>query len=466
MLLYVIVGISSLSIIGFYSYFKAKQALIARAFEQLNSVKSIKKLQIENYFGEHKHNKNEYRISINDINSIMLDTNRTDGLGLSGEVYIVGDDFYLKSKSRFFPDSKTPVHAKTESIRKAFLHGNGNSIGQDYRNELCLSSYDKLSIPGLNWIILAEIDYKEAMIPITNLRNDLIFVSIIVIILILSIAQVISSDIIIPILKLKNAALRIGKGDLKTKVNINSENEFGVLAATFNQMTDNIEKNTIELLNEKTKRISALYDGQEFERQRISRDLHDGLAQHLIAIKMNLENLIRRNEFLNKENTNELRTQLNNAIDELRKISYDLAPVGLLGFSLEAALENLCNQVQKNSGISIDFFSFGNLTDLNQRCKIYLYRIVQEALHNAIKHSEASSIDIQITETNQHFVLMIEDNGKGFDFDTKNLGLGQGLFNIRERSILLNGTFDVESFPGKGTTIRVKINKCIDDGKN
>ncbi len=467
MLLYILVSISSLSIIGFYSYFKSKNALISRAFEQLNSVKSIKKLQIENYFIQYKErDRNKYTINPEEINSIMLDTNRTKGLGKTGEIYIVGNDYLLKSKSRFYSNAKTPVIAKTEAIRNAFHYGDGFCLGYDYRNKLCLSSYDKLSISGLNWIIIAEIDYIEAMIPITNLRNDLLFVSFIIIVLVLSIAQVISSDIISPILKLKNAALRIGKGDLDAKVDINSENEFGVLASAFNQMGDNIKSSTIELVNERTKRISALYDGQEFERQRISRDLHDGLAQHLIAIKINMENLFRRNEFFDKEKTNDLKSQINNSIDEIRKISYDLAPAGLLDFSIEAALKNLCSQVENNSGIKIDFFAFGNLTGLNQRCKIYLYRIVQEALNNAIKHSEASKIDIQITETNQHFVLMIEDNGKGFNFNVNNLGLSQGLLNIRERSILLNGTFDVESLPGQGTTIRVKINKCAEDGKD
>lgn len=115
----------------------------------------------------------------------------------------------------------------------------------------------------------------------------------------------------------------------------------------------------------------------------------------------------------------------------------------------------------KNTGILIDFSSFGNFENIKARTKIYMYRIVQEALNNSIKHAEATQIQIQFTETNQNLVLMIEDNGKGFNYDADNLGLGKGLFNMRERSILLNGTFDVETFPAKGTTIRVKVNKII-----
>jgi two-component system sensor histidine kinase DegS len=138
-----------------------------------------------------------------------------------------------------------------------------------------------------------------------------------------------------------------------------------------------------------------------------------------------------------------------------------LAPSGILEFGFEMAIKNLCNQVQKTTGINIDFSWFGNFEHIKQRTKIYLYRIVQEALNNAIKHSEATQIQIQLTETAENLVLIIEDNGKGFNYDTNDLGLGKGLFNMRERSILLDGTFDVETSPEKGTTIRVKVNKVV-----
>ncbi|HBY02161.1 MAG TPA: hypothetical protein DEG92_06465 [Rikenellaceae bacterium] len=455
MFLYLIVGFSSLSIIGIYSYYKARNALIMRATEQLISVKSLKMEQLENYLT------NNDKINFEEIDRIMLDTNQINGLGKSGEVYIVNYDFRMISKSRFFPDSESHIKVETDAVKSAFKTGNGTSISHDYRGVLCLGSFDILTIQNLKWAIVAEIDYNEAIVPIKELRNDLIFVSAIILILIFSIAQVITTDIILPIVKFKKAALKIGEGDFDAKVDINSENEFGVLALTFNQMIDNIQINTSELVDEKAKRISALYDGQEFERHRISRELHDGLAQEMIAIKMTLENLISRKEIFNNQKITELKSQVNHAIDELRKISTDLAPSGILEFGFEIAIRNLCNQIQKNTGIQIDFSWFGNFEHIKQRTKIYLYRIVQEALNNAIKHSEASQIQLQLTETAENLVLIIEDNGKGFNYNTNDLGLGKGLFNMRERSILLDGTFDVESFPEKGTTIRVKVNKIV-----
>jgi len=466
MFLYFVVGFSSLSIIGFYSYFKAKNALIARAFEQLNSVRSLKQIEIENYFRTHRSPSNKYLIDPDELNSILLDTSRNNVLGKSGEIYLVGSDFILRSKSRYSHGTSDQIKAETKSIKRAFTEGQGNGVCKDYRGVLSLNSFNRLNIGGLNWIIIAEIDYEEAMITIINLRNDLLFVSIIVLILIFSIAQVITTDIVGPIIKFKNASVKIGDGDLDTKVYFDVENEFGILSSAFNQMLDDIKKNTAELISERIKRISALYDGQEFERQRISRDLHDGLAQHLIAVKMSFENLINRKEFDDEKKISELKQQIFNSIEELRKISYDLAPAGMMDFTLEGAINNMCQQIQKNSNLVIEFSSYGDLSGLDKRSKIYLYRIIQEALNNTIKHAEATKVDIQITETKEHFVLMIEDNGKGFDIDNKALGLGKGLLNIRERSILLNGSFDVESIPGVGTTIRIKTDKKIESGEN
>lgn len=453
--LYLIVGISSVSIIGIYSYYKAREALIMRATEQLKSVNSLKRVQIINYLNTSD------SISSEEIDRIMIDTNHIGGLGNTGEVYLVDSDFNMVSKSRFLDNRVNPVKVATNAVKKALSNGYGTIISNDYRGILCLGSFDKISVKGFNWAIVTEIDYDEAIIPIKNLRNDLFLVSAIILILILSIAQVITTDIVMPILKFKKSALKIGEGNFDAKVKIESENEFGVLAQTFNQMIDNIQKNTLELVDEKAKRVSALYDGQEFERHRISRELHDGLAQELIAIKMTLENLISKKDLLNDKKINELIGQINNSIDELRKISTDLAPSGILEFGFEIAIKNLCNQIQKSSGVHIDFSWFGDFENIKQRTKIYLYRIVQEALNNAIKHSEAGQILVQLTETNENLVLIIEDNGKGFKYNANDMGLGKGLFNMRERSILLDGTFDVETYPEKGTTIRVKVNKIV-----
>jgi signal transduction histidine kinase len=463
MYLYVAVAVTSISLVGSYSYFQSRAALRTRAFEQLTSVKSIKKVQLENFFEFNQKITPQQEAAF--LNTVLADTTQTRGLGRSGEVYVVDDQFYIKSKSRFnnYQDNRK-IRVYTSAARKAFKSGEGHSVTYDYRGIKCLSSYDRLNIKGRNWIILAEIDYDEAMAPTFNLRNDIVLISLVIILLIFSIAQIITTDIIRPVARLKDAAMRIGSGDYTTKVLKARDDEFGLLATAFNQMMDDIKKNTDELLLEKTKRITALFDGQEMERHRISADLHDGLAQQLIAIRLTLDNIINRNEFLDQNKVNNLRNQILVAVDEVRKISYDLAPAGLLDFTLDIALSNLVNQMQGNSDIQIDFSAFGNFNGIEQKAKIYLFRIAQEAISNTLKHAAAGQIHVQLTETSQHYVLIIEDDGKGFNFDKNKPGLGKGLFSMQERSLLLNGTFDVETSPENGTTIRVKVNKSDGNG--
>ena len=152
------------------------------------------------------------QISIQDINSIMLEDNPENGLGKSGEVYLVGDDYLMRSNSRFIPNSVLNTVVKTISANNAFKDKVGSSLIDDYRTVACLSSFDRLNIPGLNWAIIAEIDYSEAMIPIVSIRNDIIFISMIICIFLFSIAHFISRTITKPIIKLKNVALKIGEG--------------------------------------------------------------------------------------------------------------------------------------------------------------------------------------------------------------------------------------------------------------
>ena len=94
----------------------------------------------------------------------MLDTSRINGLGKSGETYLVGSDFYLKSKSRFFPKAVQPIKAETPGVKTAFLSGNGNAVFPDYRKVLCLSSFDKINIANLNLhLIIKRMDYQVSL---------------------------------------------------------------------------------------------------------------------------------------------------------------------------------------------------------------------------------------------------------------------------------------------------------------
>jgi len=388
-------------------------------------------------------------IPATEINRIMLQNNSRIGLGHSGEAYLVGSDFIMRSASRFIQGSLLRIPVKSETVSMALKGQTGASLTDDYRGIRVFSAYEPLEVAGLNWVVLAEIDYEEAMIPVTGLRNDILLVSVIISFFILGFAQVITKMVTQPIIRLKNAAAKLGEGNFDNKVVIHSKDEIGSLAETFNTMSDQVRE-------ERRKRILALFDGQEMERRRISRELHDGLGQRLVGTKLHIENCDEDDPACLLKTMRETKSSLHGIVDELRRISNDLMPAALDELGLETALNNLCSDVGRQLGIEVDFDA--SLTSpTNNNTAVYFFRIAQEGIHNIIKHAKAGSISMQMMENRDSLIMILEDDGIGFN--PEQAVKGNGLSNMKERAVLLGGTFSVESEPGKGTTIRVKIPK-------
>ncbi|MEI7596126.1 MAG: cache domain-containing protein [Bacteroidota bacterium] len=394
------------------------------------------------------------------INTIMVESGKESGFGESGESYLVGEDRLMRSDSRFHKNSVLSSLVKTLSVENAYLNKEGTEIIFDYRNIEVLSSYSKLKIPGLNWAILAEYDFEEIMIPIIKTRNEIILMSVIISFLIFTIAYLIARHITSPILKLKNAAIEIGKGNYPI-LKINSSNdEITELTNSFNIMSSQIKENQIQLQEEKQKRLSAAIDGQEQERQRLSRELHDGIGQSLVALKFKIESIFDKNSS-NQEPLNQINTELSVILEDVRRLSYNLMPAALSEFGLIMALKNMAKQLSEISKIYITFEASENLNITNKRINVYLFRIAQEALNNSIKYAQASAISIDIFDATENYIMMIEDNGCGFEYSTKSLSIGNGIYNMKERAMLLGGSFEIESKKNKGTTVHVRIPKLV-----
>ena len=250
-----------------------------------------------------------------------------------------------------------------------------------------------------------------------------------------------------PLIQLKKAATLLGNGDFSHEVKVTSGDEIGLLAATFNTMAAQIKE-------ERKKRIQALFDGQEMERQRFSRELHDGLGQKLIGAKLQLENCTETDITSLKTTTTDVKNSLHSMVDELRRISNDLMPAALEELGVETALKNLCSDVEHQTNIEADFDS-GMSTLIKGKTAVYIFRIAQEGIQNIIKHSRASRFSLQLIRNKDFLILILEDNGDGFEVVAP--AKGNGLSNIKERALLLGGSLTIESKPGKGTTIRVKI---------
>jgi signal transduction histidine kinase len=245
-------------------------------------------------------------------------------------------------------------------------------------------------------------------------------------------------------------AQEIGVGNFKASFTPLSEKD--TLGLSLIKMRDDLKKlNEYEIALIKEKSV-ALIEGQENERKRISRELHDGIGQLLTVMNLRLE-LIDDH----KEIKSEIKSLINQTISEVRRISYNLMPGALMDFGLEAALRDFTENIKKYSGIPVHFTYEKRQTGLNISfdTAVAIFRIIQEGLNNIIKHAAATRIDLSVKETDSRIEILLTDNGKGFDPNTIKKGLG--LKNMKERTEILNGKFIIESVKEKGTTLDIII---------
>ena len=389
-----------------------------------------------------------FEIAPKAIDAIMLNDNPLNGLGISGESYLVGQDLLMRSSSRFTNNSVLVTKVETTAVKEAFQNISTSKTIKDYRDIKVLSSYGKISIPNLNWVLLAEIDYKEATIPIYQIRYEIIFISIFIFFIVLIIVIVLSKKITKPIEKLNKAVHEIGQGNLDVELHYEDDDEIGELTDTFNIMTQKLKLKSEELETERMKSMRSLIDGQEIERQRLSRELHDSLGQLLIALKLKYESATSKKE---------LGELFDKTIEETRRISNNLMPAALAEFGLTTALRNICNDISENTDIEVHFKAHGTIKSLDLEVKIYLFRIIQEALTNIIKHAHANSAIIDVNYSNNIVNLIINDDGIGFDTQAHLKKNSNGLNNIKDRVSLLNGTISISSNINKGTLLEISI---------
>jgi two-component system CheB/CheR fusion protein len=210
--------------------------------------------------------------------------------------------------------------------------------------------------------------------------------------------------------------------------------------------------------------LQKLVGAQEGERKRIARDLHDELGQQLIALRLKLD--------LAKQSCED--EEMSAKIDEIEQIArsidngvdflaWELRPTALDHLGLVAALENYIKQWAHHSNIAAELFT-SNLKKerFAPEVETNLYRIVQEALNNTHKHAKARNVAVMLEKRGDLIVLLIEDDGKGFNPTTKkSKSKGLGLVGMKERAQLVGGEIEIESAPGKGTTVFVRVPSAV-----
>jgi signal transduction histidine kinase len=218
------------------------------------------------------------------------------------------------------------------------------------------------------------------------------------------------------------------------------------------------EQHILEL--EKERQLIAtksVLKGEESERSRMARDLHDGLGGLLSGVKINLSSM-KGNSIISSANI-EIFDQairlLDNSIVELRRVAHSLMPETLNQYGLKTAFNDYIADLRTDN-VNVTFRFSGEDTRYNSQLELTLYRIAQELLNNALKHSDAKNIDLQlITETNRVCIQVLDD-GKGFIVSERS-GNGKGLMSIRDRVTVSGGRFDIESSPGHGTEATVEF---------
>ncbi|WP_276503574.1 sensor histidine kinase [Terrimonas pollutisoli] len=214
---------------------------------------------------------------------------------------------------------------------------------------------------------------------------------------------------------------------------------------------------------EKEKQLSAteaVLKGEEQERTRLAKDLHDGLGGMLSGIKYSFQTM-KGNLIMTPDNHQAFERSmdmLDSSIKEMRRVAHNMMPEALVKFGLDTALKDFCNDINQSGALRVTYQSIGmENAVIEQTTAITIYRIVQELINNTMKHASAKTAIVQVTKTDGNISITVEDDGKGFDPVILKGGRGIGWSNIQSRIEYLKGKLDVQSEPGKGTSVLIEL---------
>lgn len=308
---------------------------------------------------------------------------------------------------------------------------------------------------------------------------------VLMVILVCAVAAILATryaqEILRPVARLSFAVKQLDKGKYGIQVPVSAEDEIGQLAKTFNKMSlglrDTIDKNNrlLEDLQQKEKNrrwlIEQLFTAREDEQRRISRELHDESSQSMASILTYLRVLYTKlSTDEQREMALEIRELTAATLEGIRRLAVDLHPPLLEDLGLEAAIEKYLEPIRKmHPDIEFGCAIQGDFRQISKPISLMCYRTIQEAVANILKYAEANRVDISLRMGEENIILEVADNGVGFDRETAEkarLNRHLGLVSMRERAELLQGTFLLETAPGRGSKITVLLPFNIDEEKD
>ena len=208
----------------------------------------------------------------------------------------------------------------------------------------------------------------------------------------------------------------------------------------------------IQQAAEQKNRVLAVLQTEEKERKRIASDLHDGICQMIAAVSMQLNNT--------KQPVTVAQDLLEKTAAEVRSVSHQMSPELLKHYGLVEAIKNCLNQLNNSgSGIIFNFYEVIDDGKVDELLQVMIYRSFQALINNIIKHAKATEVNVHLTISEQNPLLIIEDNGIGFNVQCENLGLG--LKSLADRVKVFNGVLTIDSTPGRGTTAIIKFHNAV-----
>lgn len=476
------------------------QSFDSASFTLSDSIKNIEgiydftsyHINKETTIGFVSNSKEGTKIKILDYDKIKKILLERTGMGKSGESYIVGEDYKMRSQSRFFPD-KTPytMLVKTEGVINALNGVDGRGVFEDYRGIDVYSVYGLISISKLKLVILSEIDVSEVVEPLGKLRLRLIGLTLVILIVAVILSLFLTRIITDPIRNMQQSLKVMAEGDYKqsnefTKNSNEIKEMFDALAnlkaslqgavnfsnelGNMNLNTEYQPKSSNDLLgksliamrdkliefrsNEENNRMQVkrmLVDGLENERRRLSRELHDGIGPYLTSLKHYIENRV-----VKKDKKAEMKRIVDDTISEIRLMSNALMPSSIDDFGIGVALTNFVESLKKSTNVNIEYedLTKHDNTKITNHQGINLFRISQELINNSLKHSKAKNIRITLSEFDDFISLFYFDDGIGFNVDT--VKLGSGIINIKERVEICNGKIIIKSTT-RNTTFEIEL---------
>lgn len=224
-------------------------------------------------------------------------------------------------------------------------------------------------------------------------------------------------------------------------------------------------KNRAEIekkINQQKFRSVLILEGQEEERKRIAMDIHDGIGQMLTSLKFQIESIDLKSGDKAVSKIREIEQLIKEVIREVRRVTFNLKPTVLGDYGLQAALNVFVQEIGKLTNIKLLYHCDGEIERLPQKTENNIFRIIQEAINNAIKYSGADTITVELKQADNELVIRVKDEGKGFDpklVEARNMNIesGRGFFNMYERTEYVNGDLQINSETGKGTEVVLTV---------